>query len=126
MTKSPKTAVLVGFVSSLAAAWSAWRGRWLLAEVLAGIAITLILIGLFIPAGARAFHRGWMKMAAGLGYVNSRILLSILYLAIFAPYGFALRLLGRDPLNRRGPGKPTYWEPRSATRQRREQFERLF
>jgi len=77
-------------------------------------------------AAARAVHRAWMKLSAALGYLNSRILLSILYLAIFAPYGFALRLLGRDPLNRRGPAKPTYWIPRSATRQRKDQFERLF
>lgn len=124
--RPPKTAVIVGFVSSLAAAWSAYRNRWLIAELLAGIAITLILIGLLIPVAARPFHRGWMKLAAALGYFNTRLVLSILYVAVLAPYGLVLRLLGRDPLNRRGPPKPSYWVPRAATRQRKEQFERLF
>jgi hypothetical protein len=67
-----------------------------------------------------------MNLAAGLGYINSRVLLSIVYVAILAPYGSALRLFGRDPLNRRGLARPTYWLPRSASRQTKEQFERLF
>jgi hypothetical protein len=123
---TPKTAVILGFVWSLAAVWSVCRGRWLIAELLGGLSITLILIGLLSPTGARAVHREWMRLSAALGSVNSRILLSIVYLAIVAPYGYVLRLMGRDPLNRRGPAKPTYWMPRSATRQRKEQFERLF
>jgi hypothetical protein len=125
LTKTPRTALIIGFCLVLASAWNAHRVRWHAAEILAGIGIALIAIGL-IPAAAGAFHLGWTKLAAGLGYVNSRVLLSIVYVAILAPYGFALRLFGRDPLNRRGPAKPTYWSPRSATRQRKEQFERLF
>jgi hypothetical protein len=122
----PRTAIILGFVWSLAAAWSAYRNRWLLAELLSALSIALILIGLSSPTGTRAIHRGWMKLSAALGYVNSRIMLSIVYFAIVTPYGFVLRLAGRDPLNRREPVKPTYWVPRSATRQRKDQFERLF
>jgi hypothetical protein len=125
LTKLPKTALTVGFVWLLAALWNSYRTRWLTAEVLAGIGIALILIGL-VPAGARAFHGGWMKLAAALGYVNSRILLSFVYLAVLTPYGLTLRLFGRDSLNRRRAPQPSYWIPKTATRQRKDQFERLF
>ncbi|HLX45019.1 MAG TPA: SxtJ family membrane protein [Bryobacteraceae bacterium] len=125
MTKTPRTALIIGLGALLASAWNAYRVRGHVAEVLAGIGIVLTTTGL-IPAAARAFHREWMKLAAGLGYINSRVLLSIVYVAILAPYGVALRVFGRDPLNRRGPAKATYWLPRPATHQRKDQFERLF
>ena len=120
------TPLILGFVGALATAGSVYRGRSIAAELLGGLSIALILIGLLSPRGSRAIHQGWMRLSAALGYINSRILLSIVYMAIVAPYGYVLRWIGRDPLNRRGPVKPTYWVPRSTTRQRKEQFERLF
>jgi hypothetical protein len=110
----------------LAAAWSAYRDHRLAAAVFTAISIVLLLIAAFSPRAARSVHDFWTKLSAALGYVNSRILLSILYLAVLAPYGFALRLFGRDPMNRRGPAKSSYWVPRPATRQQKEQFSRLF
>ena len=42
------------------------------------------------------------------------------------PYGVVTRLVGRDPLRRRGARAESYWVERKTTRQAREQFERLF
>jgi len=81
---------------------------------------------LFVPVAARGFHRAWMGFAEVLGYVNSRILLTILYYLLLTPYGFISRVFGRDPLTRRGPNQDTYWIKREKTRQTQQQFERLF
>jgi hypothetical protein len=86
----------------------------------------LLIIGLFVPVAAKGFHRLWMGIAGVLGYINSRILLTILYYLLFTPYGLVSRLVGRDPLDRRSPPKESYWIKRENTRQTREQFERLF
>lgn len=94
--------------------------------IFASIAGLLTLIGLFIPVAARAFHRFWMGIAAVLGYVNSRILLSLLYYGLFAPVGLVRRLFGKDPMKRRGPAQSSYWVTREYTRQTKNQFERLF
>jgi hypothetical protein len=67
-----------------------------------------------------------MKFAHALGWVNSRVLLTILFYLVFAPYGFLSRLFGRDPLRRRNKSGDTYWTTRKTTRQTTEQFERLF
>jgi len=67
-----------------------------------------------------------MKLAAGLGYVNSRIILSIMYYGVLTPIGFVMRLTGWDPLSRRRARQDSYWLPRPRARQEREQFERLF
>jgi hypothetical protein len=89
-------------------------------------AYALALAGLLAPAVARRFHVFWMKVAAVLGYVNSRVLLTLMYYGVFAPYGLVSRLAGRDPLRRRGAKRESYWTERKTTRQAKEQFERLF
>lgn len=67
-----------------------------------------------------------MRFAFALGYVNSRILLFVIYIVIFVPYGIISRLFGRDPLDIRGKERESYWHRRPVTRQTKEQFERLF
>jgi hypothetical protein len=121
-----KTALVVAFVLFLFAAWNLYRGRTTVVAVLSGVAVALVLTGLLLPALARRFHVFWMRVAVVLGYVNSRVLLTLMYYGVFAPYGFVSRLARRDPLRRRGPKRESYWTERKSTRQTKEQFERLF
>jgi hypothetical protein len=121
-----KTALLVGGVLLLIAAWNFHRGRMRIVEVFGVLGALLVFVGLVVPFAARAFHTGWMKLAHALGWVNSRVLLTVLFYGVFAPYGFLSRLLGRDPLGRRESAGDTYWTTRKVTRQTPEQFERLF
>ena len=45
-----------------------------------------------------------------LGWVVGHLLLAILYFAVVTPIGLALRLAGRDPMNRRFDDQSsTYW-----------------
>ena len=121
-----KTALIVAAVLAGIAAWNFYRGRPVAVAAFAGAALALAAAGLLAPALARRFHVLWMKLASALGYVNSRVLLTLLFYLVFTPYGFASRLFKRDPLNRRRPRGESYWTPRKATRQTREGFERLF
>ena len=121
-----KSVFIIAGVLLLLAAWNFYRGRMTVAEVLGGLSLLLILMAALVPAAARGFHILWMKLAAVLGYVNSRILLSLVFYLLFFPYNMLARLIGRDPLNRRKTRSESYWIPRKATRQNKEQFERLF
>jgi hypothetical protein len=121
-----KTAFIVGGVLLLLAAWNFYRGRMMALYVLGGIACALFLVGLLLPSLARQFHILWMRLAVALGYINSRILLSLMFYGVFTPYGLLMRLFGRDPLHRREARRVSYWIPRKVTRQAKEQFERLF
>jgi uncharacterized membrane protein HdeD (DUF308 family) len=114
-----KTALVVAAVLIALAAWNIYRGRMTVVTVLGGIGIVLLIIGFFLPAAARGFHRFWMGFAGILGYINSRILLTVLYYLVMTPYGFMSRLVGRDPLMRRGAAQETYWIKRENTRQTR-------
>ncbi|MDX6612188.1 MAG: hypothetical protein QOD75_1374 [Blastocatellia bacterium] len=120
------TALIVSAVLLLIAGWNYHRGRMTVVTILGGAGVALLVIGLLVPPLARRFHVFWMQLAGILGYVNSRILLFLLYYLVITPYGLVSRLVGRDPLNRRGGVKTSYWVPRKTSRQRREQFERSF
>jgi hypothetical protein len=121
-----KTTLVVAAVLAALAIFTWYRGRETTMAVSAGIAVLLVLIGFFVPTVAKPFHRVWYRIAFALGWVNSRILLTIIYFLIFVPYGLLSRLFGRDPLNIRSAPSESYWHKREKTRQSREQFERLF
>ncbi len=121
-----KTALIVAGVLLLIAAWQYYRGRTTATIVLGAIGAALVIIGLLLPPVARGFHTLWMRLALLLGWVNSRILLGLMFYGVFAPYNLIGRLVRRDPLTRRSARRDTYWQPRKHTRQTREQFERTF
>lgn len=121
-----KSALTVGLVLIALAAWGAYRGRETAVWAFASVGVALLAAGLFIPPAARAFHVVWMRLAHALGWVNSRILLALIYYLVMAPMGLIQRLVGRDALRRRGPASASYWIPRSSSKQSKEQFERLF
>ncbi|MBV8858756.1 MAG: hypothetical protein JOZ96_19175 [Acidobacteria bacterium] len=121
-----KSALLVAAVLLAVAAWNLYRGRTTVVTIFGGLGGVLLITGLLVPPAARAFHTTWMKFAALLGHVNSRVLLTLMYYLVVTPYGFVTRLAGRDPLRRRGAKAESYWVERKTTRQAREQFERLF
>lgn len=53
----------------------------------------------------------WMKLALILSWINTRIILLIIFYLLFAPVGIILRLLGRDPLDRKiEKNKESYWK----------------
>lgn len=121
-----RTALLVAGVLLAIAAWNFYRGRLAVVVTLGSASFALVLIGLCFPSLARSFHLWWMRLALALGYLNSRVLLSLMFYGVFTPYGLVSRLVKRDPLQRRGPQRESYWIPRRTTRQTKEQFERLF
>ena len=121
-----KSALLVAAVLLAIAAWNLYRGRTGVVIIFASIGAALLVVGLLIPVAARGFHNVWMRFAAALGHVNSRVLLTLFYYLAVTPYGIVSRLVRRDPLRRRGGAEESYWVERKRTRQERAQFERLF
>jgi hypothetical protein len=65
-------------------------------EVLLKVAIALGAVGLFIPFLAEKIHWLWMKLAHVLGYVMSRVLLTIIFFVFVVPLAFLSRLAGKN------------------------------
>ncbi|MGH8012886.1 MAG: SxtJ family membrane protein [Candidatus Binataceae bacterium] len=53
------------------------------------------------PASLRLLHRGWTRLGLALGWVNTRVILSLLFALSIIPVGLLMRLLGRDRMGRK-------------------------
>lgn len=120
-----RSAITVAIVFALMAAWQMYRGHYVRLYIFGLLAAVLIVVSLIVPA-ARAFHRGWIGLANVLGALNSRIILSVLYVLVITPIGRIVRWTGHDPLTRRTPRATSYWIARPATRQSRSDFEKTY
>lgn len=65
------------------------------------IAILLWLPALVCPHLLNPVYRVWMKIGMALGWVNSRIILGLVYYTLVFPMGVLMRLLGKDPMRRK-------------------------
>jgi hypothetical protein len=110
---------------TLIAAWQVHRGRTVAASIL-GIGAILTSMCLFRASLTLRFYRWWMEFASVLGWINSRVLLSLIYWVVISPLGIAMRLVGQDPLDRRHGPRSSYWNIRPKRRQNREDFEKAF
>ncbi|HLA40891.1 MAG TPA: SxtJ family membrane protein [Candidatus Glassbacteria bacterium] len=75
--------------------WRNFPNGWRVAAALGGF---LLLSGLSVPGLLKWPFRLWMKMAAGLGWFNTRLILTLAFYLVIAPMGFLLVLLGKRPL----------------------------
>src|SRR6478752_6027960 len=106
MSKGPKNpersfGVSVGVVLCVIAALLVWRGRVLRAEIVGGTGAVLLVCGLVYPPLLKWPSALWWRFSRALGYVNARILLTILFSLVLVPLSIVWRLTGRDPLQRR-------------------------
>jgi hypothetical protein len=92
---------LVGGVLLAAAAFSAWRGHALRAELAAGVGAVLVIAAAVRPAWLSRPASWWMRLAGLLGWFNSRVLMTLVFAVVFTPFGVVTRAIGMDPLGRR-------------------------
>jgi hypothetical protein len=56
---------------------------------------------LLLPSLLLPIYKGWMVIGNVLGWVNTRIILGILFYVLFFPIGLGMKLLGKDPMARK-------------------------
>jgi hypothetical protein len=67
------------------------------------------LLALVLPQSLVLLYKPWMKFAVIAQWINTRIILLILYYLIILPIGLIRRLLGKDSMQRKfDPGATTY------------------
>lgn len=58
-------------------------------------------LALFVPQILRPVNAIWLKIGNVLGWVNSRIILGIMFFLLIFPIGILLKLFGKDSMNRK-------------------------
>ena len=112
MDKEKRDIRIVFIIFSAIFAVVAWRHYpSILSYVLMGLTLLILPIVAFSPIILRPVFKLWLKVAHAIGWFNTQLLLSIVFILIFAPTGLVMRLLRKDPMKRKMLAEKTYWEP---------------
>ncbi len=71
-----------------------------------------LLFGITSPRLLYYPYKFWIKLGLILGWVNSRIILALVYVIVLLPIAFVMRLIGYDPLRTNLKEVKTYRENR--------------
>ena len=96
-------------------------------QIFLAIGIILFLIAISIPAVLKPVYWIWMIFATILGWIMTRIILSILFYVILTPIGLIPRLFGKQFLELKwNRTNRTYWNYRSGDVIEKEKYEQQF
>ena len=106
MKNSSKSAEsILGIVVGFLILFAITRLEWML-----WICLVVGILGLFSKTFAHWIDWAWGKFAMALGFVNSRILLSLVFYLILFPIAFLYRLTQKDTLQLKNPQDSVYKE----------------
>ncbi len=74
------------------------------------LGIPLITIGLFSPNNLRFFYKKWMQLGNSLAFLNSHLILGIVFILVVLPISFLMKLFGYDPLKNKKQKLNSYRE----------------
>lgn len=58
----------------------------------------LIVLGTILPQVLAPIYKGWMWVGLVLGWINTRILLGLVFYGLVTPIGIIFRLMGKDTM----------------------------
>ena len=118
ITIGPLLIVIAGFLY--------WRGRGSV-EVFLITGSVLIVLGLLLPIILKPVYWLWMVLSVILGWIMTRVILSLLFYIVITPIGLIARVFGNRFLDLQwDKSKDTYWNYRDNKGQSPEDYERQF
>ena len=76
--------------------WSLWVGG------------PTIILGILKPSLLFYPYKVWMKLGHALGWINSRIILGLIYFIVLQPIALIMKIFGYDPLMKNKSGTISY------------------
>ena len=72
-------------------------------------------VAMIAPVILKQFYKVWVKFGNFVGKINSKIIIFILFVFLFVPFGFFARLFGKDLLGKKiDKSASTYWITRES------------
>lgn len=92
-----------------------------------GAAGIVLISALSVPILIKPIYRGALFIAYILGWINTRIILGLIFYLLFTPISLIMKIIGRDPLNRKfNKETNSYWNIRERGPITKEQYLRQF
>ena len=118
--------ITVGIILLIISGFLFWKEKESF-QILLFFGITLFLLGIAIPFILKPIYWVWMIFATILGWIMTRVILSLLFYIILTPIGLILRFFGKQFLELRWEkSKESYWNFRTNEHLQKENYEKQF
>ena len=118
--------LIIGFALGLLSGLLWWRGKDTY-SIFAIIASAFILFGLLLPNLLKPLQKAWMTLAVIMGWIMTRVILSILFYIVFTAIGGISRLLGKQFLDLKiDRSINSYWIKREHKAVNKSDYEKQF
>lgn len=119
--------LIVGCILTLLSCWWLYRGKFVnTAYVTLPLGGLLIVCGLLLPRILVVPNKAWTLLAEALAFINTRVVLGLVFFLLITPIGLVKRLLAWDPLKQRVRHRDSYWRPYSKRQRDRRHYEKMF
>ena len=111
-----KFGITMGIVMFLISGFLYWKDYSSLTYFfIAGI--VFFIAAFLLPKALKYLYNIWMTFAAIMGYIMSRVILSIIFFILFTPVGLVTRLIGKDLIKEKwDKNADSYWILRDDTK----------
>ena len=115
----------IGFILLLIGVFLYVKGKDLFVYFFS-IGSILIILGGSAPFILKPIYKIWMIFAVIIGWIMTRIILSVLFFSIITIIGLFTRLIGKDFLNLKSKSNESYWNIRNKERELNQDYEKQF
>ena len=77
------------------------------------IAFPSLILGILQPGLLFYPYKGWMALGLALGWMNSRIILGLIFFLVLQPIALIMKFAGYDPLQKKKRNEISYRENKS-------------
>ena len=121
-----KFGITIGVFLMVVAGFLFWKGRESYTILLIS-GLLLSVLGLVMPIILKPVYWVWMVFAVILGWIMTRVILSLLFYIVITPIGMFSRLFGSKFLDLKwDKSKDSYWNVRTSTQRNNEEYEKQF
>ena len=121
-----KFGITIGLILLIIAGFLFWKEKESF-QILFTFGVTLFIFGIAIPFILKPIYWVWMIFATILGWIMTRVILSLLFYIIVTPIGLILRFFRKQFLELRwDKSKESYWNFRTNEHLKKENYEKQF
>ena len=121
-----KFGITIGIILMIIAGFLFWKEKESY-QIFLTVGIILFAFGIVIPFILKPIYWVWMIFATILGWIMTRVILSLLFYTIFTPIGLILRFFRKQFLELRwDKSKESYWNFRNNEHRQNENYEKQF
>ena len=108
--------IVLAALSALVGGYLWYVGAVGIAQLVHAASLVLLGTGLALPVALKPIYFPYMWLARMVAFVNIHLLLALVFYTLFTLIGLGMRLLGRDPLDRKiALDEESYWQRRASS-----------